>query len=388
MRMALRNPVLLVLTLIGAAAALSGGFIAEAPNRLVSGMPITIWNAVEPPILLAIAVGAVLLIAASFVRPSSTLHWEMLAVSATLLLLLLDGAGAGAERLTQTASPAARTSLGWAFWIMGLCAGLAIIDSARRLRLTPLARLLLALAIVGAAAWLVASGRLDQLSILREFAVRRDSFAVELYRHATLVIGALLPALAIGLFLAVWAARKPAIKPALFGTLNLLQTIPSVALFGLLIAPLSAVAVAMPSLAALGIGGIGVAPAIVALVLYALLPVARNGVAGIEAADPAVIEAARGMGFTARQIFWRAQLPLGLPIFLAGLRIVLVQTIGLAVIAALIGGGGLGTFIFQGVGQYAVDLVLLGAIPVTLLALATDFLLSLSVAALDRRRAA
>ncbi len=388
MRMAPRNRVLLTLILIGVAAALSGGFVMQAPNRLVSGTPIMIWNAADSPILLAIAVGPALLIAASFVRPSSILHWEMLAVSATLLLLLLDGAGVSAARLSQGAALAARISLGWGFWIMSLCAALAIVDSARRLKLAPSARLVLAVVVVGAAAWLAVSGRLDQLSILREFATRRESFAIELSRHATLVIGALLPALAIGLFLAVWATRQPAIKPALFGTLNLLQTIPSVALFGLLIAPLSAVAAAVPSLAALGIGGIGIAPAIIALVLYALLPVARNGVAGIEAADPAIIEAALGMGLTRRQIFWRAQLPLGLPIFLAGLRIVLVQTIGLAVIAALIGGGGLGTFIFQGVGQYAVDLVLLGAIPVTLLALAADFLLSLSVAALDRRRAA
>jgi osmoprotectant transport system permease protein len=145
-----------------------------------------------------------------------------------------------------------------------------------------------------------------------------------------------------------------------------------------MIGPLSALAVAVPALGALGIHGIGMAPAIVALVLYALLPVVRNSVAGIEAADPAVIEAARGMGFTPRQILLRAQIPLGLPVFLAGLRIVLVQTIGLAVIAALIGGGGLGDFIFQGIGQYAIDLVLLGALPVTALALAADFLLQLA----------
>jgi len=155
----------------------------------------------------------------------------------------------------------------------------------------------------------------------------------------------------------------------------MLQTIPSIALFGLLIIPLAAIAAAVPPLAALGVGGIGVAPAIVALVLYALLPIVRNTVAGLTGVDAAVINAALGMGLTSGQIFRRVELPLALPVFLAGLRIVTVQAIGLAVVAALIGAGGLGTFVFQGLGQYAVDLVLLGAVPAILLALAADFVL-------------
>ena len=155
--------------------------------------------------------------------------------------------------------------------------------------------------------------------------------------------------------------------------LNLLQTIPSIALFGLLIVPLSALAAAAPSLAALGIAGIGPAPAIIALILYALLPVVRNTVAGIAGVDPAVVDAARGMGMSERQLFRQVQLPLALPLLLAGLRIVTVQTIGLAVVAALIGAGGLGTFVFAGLGQYAADLVLLGALPTIALALGRRF---------------
>jgi osmoprotectant transport system permease protein len=156
-----------------------------------------------------------------------------------------------------------------------------------------------------------------------------------------------------------------------------MQTIPSVALFGLLIAPLSA----------LGLGGIGAAPAIIALVLYALLPVVRNTHAGITGIDPAIVDAAFGMGMTRAQILWRIELPLGLPVFLAGLRIVTVQAIGLAVVAALIGAGGLGSFVFQGIGQYAIDLVLLGALPTIGLALAGDFLLALLAAFFERKPA-
>ena len=151
-----------------------------------------------------------------------------------------------------------------------------------------------------------------------------------------------------------------------------------------MIVPLSALAAAVPPLAALGVAGIGPAPAIIALILYALLPIVRNTVAGIAGVDPAVVDAARGMGMTRRQLFLQVQLPLASPLLLAGLRIVTVQTIGLAVVAALIGAGGLGTLVFAGLGQYAADLVLLGALPTIALALAADFLLQL----LDRSRRA
>jgi osmoprotectant transport system permease protein len=164
-----------------------------------------------------------------------------------------------------------------------------------------------------------------------------------------------------------------------------LQTIPSIALFGLLIVPLSALVAAAPWLAAFGIAGIGVTPAIIALVLYALLPVVRNTSAGLTGVDRAAIEAGRGMGLSRGQIFWQLELPLASPVLLAGLRIVIVQAIGLAVVAALIGAGGLGTFVFEGLGQYAVDLVLLGALPAIFLALGADFLLQLAAALLRRR---
>ncbi len=372
-----RNRVVPVLMVVFAFAGLFGAFLTQAPNRLISGAPVAIWQAVDRPVLFFIVAFAGLLIALSPIAASPRMHRTMMLVAVALLIALLYGAGAGAARLSEGVGAAARVSLGWAFWTMALCAAFAVIDAAQRMNLTPALQLALAGAFVVYIAAMALNGTFDHLSLLREFAAQRGAFVAELARHAELVIGAILPALVIGVPLGFWATRAPRIKSALFGTLNILQTSPSVALFGLLIGPLSALAVAVPLLARLGIHGIGMAPAIVALVLYALLPIVRNSIAGIEAADPAIVEAARGMGFTPGQIFFRAQLPLGLPVFIAGLRIVLVQTIGLAVIAALIGGGGLGSFIFQGIGQYAVDLVLLGAIPVTLLALAADFLLRL-----------
>jgi osmoprotectant transport system permease protein len=376
-----RNRTVPALMAVFALAGLSGAFLTQAPNRLVSGTPIAIWHAADGPLLYFIVALAALLAVGSLLRPSRDLLRGMLLLAAALLIALLYAAGHGAAFLSQGAPAAARASLGWGFWLMALCAAFAVIDVAQRMKLKPVMRLVAACAFVVYIAAMAVHGTFDHLSLFREFAAQRGAFVAELTRHGELVVGAIVPALVIGVPLGFWATRRPRIRPALFGALNVLQTIPSVALFGLLIGPLSALAIAVPALAAIGIHGIGMAPAIVALVLYALLPVVRNSVAGIEAADPAIVEAARGMGFTPSQIFIRAQLPLGLPVFLAGLRIVLVQTIGLAVIAALIGGGGLGSFIFQGIGQYAIDLVLLGAIPVTLLALTADFLLQLAIAA-------
>jgi osmoprotectant transport system permease protein len=210
-------------------------------------------------------------------------------------------------------------------------------------------------------------------------------FADALARHMTLVGASVGGAVAIGVPLGVAAAKRPRLEGPVFTVLNILQTIPSIALFGLLIVPLSALVAAAPQLAEYGIGGIGVTPAIIALVLYALLPVVRNTVTGLTSVDGTAIEAGRGMGMSRRQLFWQVELPLSLPILLAGLRIVTVQAISLTVVAALIGAGGLGTFVFEGLGQYAVDLVLLGALPAILLALTADFVLQILTAVLGRR---
>ena len=250
----------------------------------------------------------------------------------------------------------------------------------------PVLRVLAVVAIGGGIGALAMAGSFDALSIAREYASRRQLFAEALLRHIALVAGSVGLALAIGFPLGITAVRTPRLQGLLFPVLNMLQTIPSIALFGLLIVPLSSLAAAVPGLAALGVGGIGAAPAVIALVLYALLPIVRNTVGGLAGVDRAVIDAARGMGLNGYQIFSQIELPLALPVLLAGLRIVIVQTVGLAVVAALIGAGGLGTFVFEGLGQYALDLVLLGALPAILLALVADFVLQ-TLAALLRRPA-
>jgi osmoprotectant transport system permease protein len=158
---------------------------------------------------------------------------------------------------------------------------------------------------------------------------------------------------------------------------------PSLALFGILIPLLATVTMKFPILAEMGIRGIGAAPAIIALTIYSLLPVARNTYTGFATVDPSAIEAGTGMGMTPFQLLFRVEIPIASPVILNGIRVALVQAIGLTAVAALIGAGGLGVFIFQGLGQAANDLILLGAIPTIFIAVVVDSVMNVMVMVLQ-----
>jgi osmoprotectant transport system permease protein len=177
--------------------------------------------------------------------------------------------------------------------------------------------------------------------------------------HLELVLITVAIAMAVALPGAVALARRARARRWVMGVVNIAQTIPSLALFGFLLpVPL--------------IGGIGKRTAIIALCLYALLPILRNTLVGILGVDAGVRESAVAMGMTDRQILWQVELPLAVPSILAGLRIATVATIGTATIAAAIGGGGLGVFIFRGIAMVDSRTVLAGAIPAALMALIAD----------------
>jgi len=177
--------------------------------------------------------------------------------------------------------------------------------------------------------------------------------------HCILVLISIGVAMAIGLPLGVWISRRARYRGPVLGIANILQTIPSLALFGFLIP--------IPF-----IGGIGKRTAIVALILYALLPILRNTLSGILGVDPAVRESAVAMGMTDWQLLVQVELPLAARTILAGIRIATVTTVGTATIAAAIGAGGLGVFIFRGIGTIDTTQILAGAIPAALLALIAD----------------
>jgi osmoprotectant transport system permease protein len=190
-----------------------------------------------------------------------------------------------------------------------------------------------------------------------------NAFALEILHtsgeHVVLVATAIVAAFAIGAPAAIMLTLHARTRRWVLGLVNVIQTIPSLALFGVLLPiPL--------------IGGIGKRTAIIVLALYALLPIMRNMVVGILGVEASIRESALAMGMTRQQILWRVEIPLALPTILAGLRIAIVSTIGTATVAAAIGGGGLGTFIFRGIATADLTTVLAGAVPAAVMAIIAD----------------
>jgi len=375
--------VLVLLAVLLAAAALLP-FLNYAPNRLVSGAPLGL-SGLFPAIAPALWALPLLLCLLACVpgKPGALL---ILIAAQALFITLLFVTGDEAARLAETGSRLARTSAGSGLWLMLAVSLLAASDAIGRLTRQPLWRWLLQAQIWIAPLWLLLSGHFDALSLLKEYANRQTVFDDAAARHLTLLFGTLAPALVIGLPLGILCHRRPRWQPGLFAALNIIQTVPSVALFGLLMAPLAGLAQAFPALGALGVSGTGLAPALIALTLYALLPLVRGVVAGLGQVPDAVRESARGMGMSAWQRFWHVDVPLALPVWLRSLRVVAVQTVGMAVVAALIGAGGFGALVFQGLLSSALDLVLLGVIPVVALAVVLDALFTLAIGARETKR--
>jgi osmoprotectant transport system permease protein len=366
----------LLLVVLGVAALTALPFLSHAPNRLLSGRPVGFGQTLA--LTGAMAPGVALVVAAlGLLAPLLWPQFRIARVLALLATCLVAGtltwlAGRGADALAASGSPSSRTSLGGGAWIALGATLLIAAEGIQRLRLGTLLTLLAAAAVVAPIAVLLSVGALDQLSLLKEYQNQRDVFLDALVRHLVLVVGALIPTLLIGVPLGVAGWRREKLRRAVFPVLNIVQTIPSIALFGILMAPLSGLAAWIPVLAQAGISGVGIAPAVIALVLYSLLPVVRNTVEGLAGVPADVRDAAMGMGMTTQQTFWRVDVPLALPVILTGVRVTAVQAVGLAAISALIGAGGLGAIMFQGLFANALDLVLLGAVPVILLAVLVD----------------
>ncbi len=365
--------VLLALCCLGLAVVFSGGFLNHAQNRLATGVAYPLSQA--PSLEAATAmIGLCGLALVSFVRGHKLRSFATILAAALILWGSLAGAGHFAALLMQRGPPAARASLGPAFWTLASVAILAIVDAVQRGNFGFFARACIGAAFCAGFFLMAAAGDFDNLSLARELLNNRGILVTELLRHLGLVCAAIFFALMIGVPLTVLVLRKKTVAGFVFAGLGILQTIPSIALFGVLIAPMSRLSELLPFLRDLGINGTGPAPAIVALTLYSLLPLVRSFHTGFSEVAREVKDAAAAIGFGSRRMFIEVELPLALPALVSGLRVVTIQAIGLASVAALIGAGGLGTFIFQGIGQYALDLVLVGAIPVILLALLANFI--------------
>ncbi|MFW5802260.1 MAG: ABC transporter permease [Spirochaeta sp.] len=242
------------------------------------------------------------------------------------------------------------------------------------------------IALGAAVIFLLIFGKPDMLAVIQEYQSRADRFYQETLTHLQLAFGAVTGACLIGIPLGIAAYRSPKFGRVVFTAVSGIQTVPSLALFGLLIAPLALLSQSLPMLRAMGLQGIGFLPAFIALLLYSLLPIVRNTYTSLSVLPRSVLEAGSGMGMTRRQLFRLVELPLSLPIVLAGVRTAAVQSIGSTTVAALIGAGGLGNFVFQGLGQGADDLIVMGVLPIIILAVVVDRAFSLIVRRLDYRQ--
>ncbi|MDQ0560449.1 osmoprotectant transport system permease protein [Rhizobium mesoamericanum] len=347
-------------------------FIYVKANRIAAGKPMVLTQLLNQPsaviltILLVVTALAVLFLQNALLR---------LVIATLSIGALLATIGLAAAAFTPPNSNAARMTPGGGFWVLFAVIGLVVSDALVRIKLTPWMRIAALAAYTGLLGIFLTSGLLDNLSIMKEFATRSAQFWTEALAHLLLAIGSLAIAIVIGLPLGILCFWVPRLRAVVLQALSLIQTIPSLALFGILMLPLGYLATHVPAAASIGIRGIGAAPALIALILYSLLPIVANTVVGLQGVDPSVRDAAAGMGLTRRQILTGIDLPLAFPVILTGIRIVLVQAIGLVTVAALIGGGGFGIFIFQGLGQTAMDLVLLGAVPTVFFAFSSAVIL-------------
>src|SRR3954447_15417246 len=200
----------------------------------------------------------------------------------------------------------------------------------------------------------------QQQSLWNFISQQSDKLLQQTLAHIGLTFISLLLSIVIGIPAGIWISRQKQWSAFILGVAGILQTIPSIALLGFMIPLL----------------GIGAKPAIIALMLYAFLPIIRNTYTGINEVNPAVTDAAKGMGMTSGQILFKVELPLAMPVILAGIRTATVINVGVATLAAYIAAGGLGEFIFGGIALNNSNMMLAGAIPAALLAIFLDFLLA------------
>lgn len=452
------NPIALLAGLIGLLALVSTpffepGWLLLKANRLVLGEgygPFALslsWSLLLGLVWLAV-------IALSFVPFKARAYLLAYLTSAALVVTVLF-VGAGTRQLLVGTGESARVSLMGGVWLSVLAYYIGIFAALHENRGGRWAGPLLVAPGLLAALGLILAGEVNELGLVRELVAQGGGLSFEILRHLGLSATSVLIAAAIAIPAAIWSARREAVAAWVLPVASLLQTLPSLALFGLMLAPLAAlgrnlsvggallivtvgavlavglgwllarfggawprvlsrlggvvavlvglvplallatmVAVVLDALIVavfslnfanfplpiglgrqlndLGVRGIGTAPALIALTLYALLPIVRNCYVGIKEVPAAALEAGRGMGMSPGQILRRVELPLALPLIIGGVRASAVLTIGITTVAYLIGAGGLGQFIQKGIDQVVPDLILLGAIPVILLALAVD----------------
>jgi osmoprotectant transport system permease protein len=344
-------------------------------SRIATGELQGTFDVLDPIGLAAVFLPWLGIVAFSSLRGSATRRRDAAVrgwFASVAVVALVYASGRAAGPALAGVGEFARYSLGPGIWLAGFAAFTITIAARREVGQGTFTGWAVTFAAPAGITLLALAGALDGLGIMVEYRNLGARFWPAVGQHIAYTAAAIVIAGLLGVVLGVVAYRNQKAARPVFALVNAFQTIPGLALMGLLVLPLASLSRAVPGLRELGIGGLGWAPVVLALSLYALLAVVRNTYAGLASVPAATLEAGTGMGMTQRQLLRRVLFPLARPIVFSGVRTASQQTVGNATLGAFVAAGGLGPLIFLGLAQQATDLVLLGSIALVLLALAID----------------
>ncbi len=367
----LKDKTLLLLSSIGTAAFLFMTLIVNKPNRISQGVEVSSFEFLGA-IGIVILVLWISLMALSLYENKYKNNIVFLITS--FLIVSLFWSLQSRTGIYTSGSSSARISLSSGFYIQIFCIYMLFSTYSKRIMEFKLIKWIGAIGFFAIMSYFMISGAFDDLSLIKEYNIKKVQFYDNLRIHAFLTLGSVLTGAIIAIPLGFLAYSKKKLEDKIMIPLSIIETIPSLSLFGIFLVPLSGLG-KLPFFDALGVSGIGWAPAYIALTLYTLLPIGRNTLTGFYSVDNNIIEAAKGMGMNKIQILKNIELPLAFPVIFTGIRIAFIQTIGGAVLAGLVGGGGMGTFVFLGLGEASPDLILLGVLPIVFFTVLLDYIL-------------
>jgi osmoprotectant transport system permease protein len=362
----------LTASVVGLLAPFALAFATVSPNRVAQATALGALAAAPAAVIAMPVLAWVVALVASLRRGGRVSAFVRGIAAAAALTALVGASGEAAFAAVRTHGLFTRYSIGGGAWVSAFAAFALVMASRRELGIrSPAAWAVSLLAPAGIVA-LVWTKRLSALGIAAEYRNVAGVFPTWVWLHFAYSAVAVLIAMVLGVALGVLAWRRKRAAEAVFAVTSVFQTIPGLAMVGILVVPLAALGHRFPLLRSLGVGGLGWAPVVIALTLYALLAIVRNTYAALASVPPDVVEAARAMGMSGGQVLRRIELPLATPIIFGGARTASQQTISNATLGAFVAASTLGAPIFLGVAQQANDLVVLGSLALVALAICVD----------------
>lgn len=353
-------------------------YLSFRTSRISTAQALSVHDCFGPLSWWIFAAIAILLIFSLFKNNKQFLNAIMGLFAGILMGLLFYWVARSPDHIPYEVSGSSRISLGAGFILNIVALNCIIIKCNQFIKMSWLR------IVVGGTGWLcvavlLVTGQLDTYSIMKEYLGVENQFWRDAWHHLALSIITLLTSVIVGVPLGYWCIKSSFTDKVILTGLNITETIPVMALFAVLRIPFSALGNNFAYLKQLGIGGYGIAPAFGALFLYALYLIVHNVRAAFLSIDENYIENAYAMGMTSRDVFWKVRIPMALPIILTGIRIAFISTLIGASLASYVGGGGLGVYIVNGISSLAMDMLLLGVIPIFVMTIVADYLLRLLI---------